>query len=248
MPNLIIDLEVDRVDLVDEGANSEAFIKMYKRKENIEPMDFEEILKAMKPEHAQVTRDEVAKALAVVPSEAAEELAKTKADLVALTGELQEVKKQAGASAAEPTVEDIVKGLDPAVQQIFKSLEAQKNAAEVVAKQLLDQKINDEAVSKAAELKAIPVDQDKLIAVLKSATPEVLEVLAAANGAIANGEIFQEIGKNTPNGASIDAWTKIEKKAEEVAKRDNVTKQKAIAIATKENPELYKEYLKGGAN
>jgi hypothetical protein len=53
------DLIVDRVDLVDEGANSAAFIELYKRKETKELMDFKEVLGAMKPEHAAVIQAEL---------------------------------------------------------------------------------------------------------------------------------------------------------------------------------------------
>ena len=53
MPNIIVGLVVDRVDFVDEGANSAAFIKMYKRREK-DDMDLEEVLAKLKPEHAEV--------------------------------------------------------------------------------------------------------------------------------------------------------------------------------------------------
>lgn len=53
MPQLLEDLHIDRVDLVDEGANSAAFIELYKRK-GINSMDFDEIIKQLEPEHAAV--------------------------------------------------------------------------------------------------------------------------------------------------------------------------------------------------
>ena len=54
MPNILTDLIIDRVDLVDEGANSAAFVELFKRKEQGNPMELSEILSKMKPEHAGV--------------------------------------------------------------------------------------------------------------------------------------------------------------------------------------------------
>lgn len=59
MPYILDDLVVDRVDLVDEGANSAAFIEFFKRKEKSTPMEFSEILSKLKPEHAEVVQQYV---------------------------------------------------------------------------------------------------------------------------------------------------------------------------------------------
>lgn len=59
MPYILDDLVVDRIDLVDEGANSAAFIEFFKRKEKSTPMDFSEILSKLKPEHAEVVQQYV---------------------------------------------------------------------------------------------------------------------------------------------------------------------------------------------
>ena len=78
MPYMLEDLVIDRVDLVDEGANSAAFIELYKRKEQ-SAMNFEEILSKMKPEHAEVIQAEINKAK--------EDLAKAQEDLASVTAE-----------------------------------------------------------------------------------------------------------------------------------------------------------------
>ena len=59
MPYLLDDLVIDRVDFVDEGANSAAFIELYKRKEQSATMDISEILSKMKPEHSEVIQAEL---------------------------------------------------------------------------------------------------------------------------------------------------------------------------------------------
>lgn len=242
MPSLVLDLLVDRVDLVDEGANSEAFIKLYKRKERRDTMTFEEILAKMKPEHAEVVKQYVAdKDLTV-------DLNKAKEKITELEGDLEKVAKSK--TVEEPAFEDVLKSLDPAVQEVFKSMQAQKDAAEAVAKQAADERLNTEAIAKAKELKALPVDETKLVEVLKSITPEVHEILKAANKAISEDSVFEEIGKtktDTSSGAG-DAWGKIEKKAKAIEVEQKVSKAKAISIAVNQNPDLYKEYLEGGAN
>lgn len=258
MPNLMLDLVVDRVDLVDEGANSEAFIKLYKRKERVEAMNFDEILAKMKPEHADIIREELAKAKGEVPeatmtemakkdeelSKAAEEVAKAKEELTKVTTELETVTKS---KETEKSVEDVIKSLDPTVQEVFKSLKSQKETAEAVVKQLNEKKLEDEAVAKAKELKSLPVEEAKLVTVVKGVSEEVFEILKAANKAIETGGLFEEVGK-AKGDADNDAWAKIEKKADEIVESEKVSKQKAIAKVIKENPELYREYLKGGAN
>ena len=270
VPNIILELDVNRVDLVDEGANSEAFIKLYKRKEMSPGMNFEEILSKMKPEHAQIVKDELAKAKTEVETEvekakaeittelekaktelvtANEEIAKMKAESEALKEEVEKakcaVKKEEG---SEDNMEEVMKSLDPSVQAVFKSLKAQKEAAEEVVKQINAQRVEEEAIAKAKELKAIPVEEAKLVSIMKGINPELFEILKAASAAIENSGLLDPIGKSKGSNDTQDAWTKIEKKADEYMTADTkLTKQMAIAKAVKENPDLYKEYLTGGA-
>ena len=247
MPNFLIDLIVDRVDLVDEGANSAAFIKLYKRKEMETGMDFNEVISKLKPEHAEVLQAELAKARAEVPEEIAKELSDTKAELETVKAELEKFKeaKKSKEPTQEENFEEILKNLDPAVQKVFKTLQAQKEAAEQLAKQLKEQKEEEEAIAKAKALKALPVEEEKLVQVVKGVSDDVYEILKSAAKVLEESNLFEEIGKS--NAGTTDAWSKIEKKAEEIAKRDGITVEKAISIVINENPELYKEYLSGGA-
>lgn len=257
MPNILLDLEVNRVDLVEEGSNSEAFIKLYKRKETCDIMEFKDVLEKMKPEHVELVNAEIAKAKDEVPATVVEELAKAKADLeiaatevakakedlAKVSTDLEEITKAKEATASE---EDVIKSLDPEVQKIFKSLQTQKVAAEEVAKSLQEQKLTDEAVAKASGLKNLPVEQSKLVEIVKSASVEVYEVLKAANKTLEDAGIFQEVGKSSTDTKGTDAWDTINKKAEQLVESEKITIQKAIAKVIKEEPELYREYLKGG--
>lgn len=261
MPYILKDLVIDRVDLVDEGANSAAFIELYKRKEMCEPMDFAEILAKMKPEHATVIQqavdskdadlakargdlDEATQNLATVTAErdaANEELAKANAELETL---------KAQESTQQDDEAEILKSMPEAARELFLKMRTQKETAEEQVRKNAEEAAEAEAVAKAASLKAIPVEQEKLVGILKSCTPEVAELLTTINSAI-EATVLDEVGKSAGNGAKPvegDAWAKLENKAEEIAKRDSITKEKAMAKAVSENPDLYREYLNGGAN
>ena len=285
MPYELRDLVVDRVDLVDEGANSAAFIELYKRKETVKPMDINEILQKMKPEHAEVIKGEIAgtnEALAKARADldaanaslnsvnadlaaANEALAKAKEELEVLKassehcecdgeadddGKCKTCGKPKKSAAFDET--ETLKSMPEAARALFEKMRAQRDAAEDEVRKAAEREAHAEAVAKAASLKAIPVEQEKLVGILKSCTPEVAELLTTINKAI-EVTVLDEVGKNKGNGAgtstgtSDEAWTKLEKKAEEIATRDSVTKEKAMAIALKEHPELYREYLNGGA-
>lgn len=288
MPYLLEDLVIDRVDLVDEGANSAAFIELYKRKERSATMDIEEILSKMKPEHSAVIQaeldklsGEVTKAkedLATVTTEcstAKQDLEKAKEGLKAANegkekaeSELEMLKaKQSEECECDGEAdengmckvcgkpkkkaafdeEETLKSMPAAARAMFIKMRTQKEAAEEEVRKAKDAEAQAEAVAKAAELKALPIETDKLVGVLKNCSAETIDVLTTINAAI-EGTVLDEVGKSNPGSKGADAWAKIEAKADEIAKRDSVTKQKAVSIAIKENPELYKEYLQGGAN
>lgn len=288
MPYLLEDLVIDRVDLVDEGANSAAFIELYKRKELSATMDIKEILSKMKPEHSAVIQaefdklsGEVTKAkedLATVTTEcstAKQDLEKAKEDLKAANegkekaeSELETLKAKESEECecdgeadengmckvcgkpkkkAAFDEEETLKSMPAAARAMFIKMRTQKEAAEEEVRKAKDAEAQAEAVAKAAELKALPIETDKLVGVLKNCSAEMVDVLTTINAAI-EGTVLDEVGKSNPGSKGADAWAKIEAKADEIAKRDSVTKQKAVSIAIKENPELYKEYLQGGAN
>ena len=143
--------------------------------------------------------------------------------------------------------EETLKSMPAAARAMFIKMRTQKEAAEEEVRKAKDAEAQAEAVAKAAELKALPIETDKLVGVLKNCSTEMVDVLTTINAAI-EGTVLDEVGKSNPGSKGADAWAKIEAKADEIAKRDSVTKQKAVSIAIKENPELYKEYLQGGAN
>lgn len=272
MPNIVTNLKVNRVDFVDEGANSAAFIELYKRKE-LCSMDFEEILAKMKPEHAAIVQAEVAKQKASLEDvnkqlntanqtidTVSKELDTTKNELGVLkakqpcecTGEAdaENVCKSCGLKKAKAQADadetEVLKNMPEPARELFLKMRAQKEVAEETLRKEKLEKQHAEAVVKAASFKSLPVDNAKLIEICKKGDPDVLDVLTAVNAAI-DGVVLKQVG--TGGGTSgTDAWAKIEAKAADVAKRDNITKQRAVGVVIKEFPDLYRDYLNGGAN
>lgn len=288
MPYVLEDLIIDRVDLVDEGANSAAFIEFYKRKENKESMNLSEILSKLKPEHAEViqqhidglsgdlnkAREDLDAANAensklsdtineqsAALSEANGALAKANEELEVLKAKDTECScdgdedddgtckacgkpKKKSASFDET---EVLKSMPEGIREEFLKMRAQKEAAEEQVRKAAEEKIEAEAVAKANTMKALPVEQSVLVQILKSCDATVAEVLANAAAAI-EGTVLSEVGKRGEGKPASDPWERIEAEAEKVAQRDSISKQKAIGVVIKENPELYKEYLNGGTN
>lgn len=274
MPYLLEDLVVDRVDLVDEGANSAAFIELFKRKERKESMDYKEVIAKMSPEQGKLVQAELDKL--------AGEVTKAKEDLATVTTERDEAKKQLdetngkletanddlatakseldalkqdegkeGAAKAAFDEEETMKAMPKEARELFTKMKAQKNAAEEELRKAKDAEKHAEAVAKAATLKSLPIEQAKLVELVKGATPEVLELLATVATAM-DETVLGEVGKSKAGAGtastSNEAWAQIEAKADEVAKKDSISKAKAISKVVNENPDLYKQYLQGGAN
>lgn len=261
MSYLLEDLVINRVDLVDEGANSEAFISLYKRKEPSN-MDVKEILMKMTPEHASVVQAEIDRlagditkandnitTLTTEKDATAQDLAKAKEELDAIKAEQEEEEKKKKEDEDEKDEEEIIKSMPETARNMFAKMKEQKEAAEEKVRKAKEQEEENEAVAKAQNLKALPIEQEKLVGVLKNCSPEILEVLTSVNKALVDTTLT-EVGKSNAkdNPAGTAAWDAIENKAAEIAKSKGLSKAKAISQAVEENPDLYKEYLEGGAN
>ena len=230
-------------------------------------MDIKEILSKMKPEHSSVIQAELDKLSGDV-AKAKEDLKAANEDKEKAESELETLKatmpdecdcdgeadengmcKVCGKPKKKAAFdeEETLKSMPAAVRAVFIKMRTQKEAAEEEVRKAKEAEKHAEAVAKAAELKALPIETEKLVGILKNCSADMIDVLTTINAAI-EGTILDEVGKSNAGSKGADAWSKIEAKADEIAKRDSVTKQKAVSIAIKENPELYKEYLQGGAN
>ena len=252
-------LKIDRVDLVPEGANSAAFITLYKGKEG-KPMEFEEILEKMKPEHAEVIKSKF-DAIEAGKAELEEELAKAKAENEELAkaaesdddksdDAAEDVAKETSGTTSFDEDETLLKSLPPELQGFVAKMRQQKEAAEEVAKAAIAREKHSEAVAKASELKSLPIEESKLIDFIEKSSEETVDMLTAIAKAI-DTTVLVEAGSNEQSEFSKSAdqaWNKLDAKAAAIAEERGVTKAKGMAIALEEYPELYKEYLEGGAN
>lgn len=277
MPYLLQDLVIDRVDVVEEGACSAAFIEICKRKEKANIMTFEEIIAKMKPEHADVIKAELKKSTDKVAeltgqvetlnadvqkantalTDAQGALSKAQEDLKVEKAKNEELSKagcggkkktsKAGCgSCDEEDEEEVIKSMPEAAQALFKTMKAQKEAAEEEIRKAKDAELTAQAVAKAKTMKSLPIEENALVDILKSADEAVVNLLSATAAAI-DGTVLTEVGKSAPKGPN-DAWATIEAEASKIAKERNITEQKAVSVVIKEKPELYKQYLEGGAN
>lgn len=267
VPTELKNLKINRVDLVPEGANSAAFVTLFKGKE-LKPVDFEELMHKMKPEYATVINEHVS-ALSKAKDESDAALSTANATIASLQADLEKAKqdKEAAEAAADeakkaaegttPFDEDeqlakSIAGLDPQVREYFERVTKQKDAAEEIAKAALAKEKHAEAEAKAEELKALPVEKAKLVDFIeKSNDTAGIEMLSAIAKGI-EATVLTEVGKsnatNTFTASAEDAWGKIEASAKDIAKSRNISKEAAVAAVISEQPELYREYLKGGAN
>ena len=262
-------LKINRVDLVPEGANSAAFVTLYKGKEG-KPMEFEEILEKMKPEHAEVIKSKFAEVLKEKEDAKAEaEEAKVEAEKAKKSecakategnaSEEEEPKDEKPVDKADTKTEGttsfdedetLLKSLPPELQGFVAKMRQQKEAAEEVAKAAIARERHTEAVAKANELKALPIATEELVAFIEKSNEETVDMLSAIAKAI-DSTVLAETGSNdagTFSKSSNDAWAKLEEKANAIAKERGVTKAKGMEFALTEYPELYREYLEGGAN
>lgn len=149
-------------------------------------------------------------------------------------------EKKPDVKKAAPASEDIYAGLHPLVAAELQRL--QKRADEADEKELTDIAKKYEIIGKKPE---------ELVPVLKSlknaggsAYTDMIGILDASVEAVSKSSMFTEIGKSGGYGGSEpDAWSKIEKKADEIqVANPDMNRQAAIDKACQQNPQLVHEY------
>ncbi len=152
-----------------------------------------------------------------------------------------DVNKGAAAPAAgqEPAAggEDIYKGLHPAVKAELERLRKSADAAE--DRELTEIAKKYEIIGKKAE-ELVPLFKS-LKAAGGEAYNQMITVLDASVTAVEKSGIFSELGKK--GNGETDAWTAIEKHADEIQKSmPTMTRTQAIDKACEQHPELVHEY------
>lgn len=247
----LVDIEYDRVDLVKEGANSKAHIRLIKSKKGGDEMKFEEIIAKLKPEHAEVIQN--------VIKEKEESFAELQKQLEEATAEIEKLKEGAAAQneSASDNPEEILKSVkDPAIRSLLETQIAKAKAAEAEVRKVREAQLQAEAIAKAKDVEGLGTETDKLVEVYKKLTDtneslrdEVFGILKAASEVVKQSKAFDEFGASGAGSETVvtteqEAWNLIEKAADEIAKSKNITKSKAISEAIAQNPELYDQYLK----
>lgn len=225
-------------------------------------MEMEEILEKMKPEHAEVIKAHIAeieKAKAEAESardEAQAELEKAN-DVCPKCGKSpcvceddDDVDKATEGKTSFDDTETLTKGLAPELAEYIQTLEKQKAAAEEVAKSAIAREKHLAAVAKAAELKSLPIEESQLVSFIEKSSVDTVDMLSAIAKGI-ESTVLAEVGSDDTGSfakSANAAWDVLESKAEAIAKERSVSKAKGMSIAIEEHPELYREYLEGGAN
>lgn len=185
-----------------------------------------------------------------------EKVTKAEADVADL-----QAKLEAAEDEDKPKGDDVAKGdpfqaalakADPQVAEVLKSLKAQADEAENIAKAEREARHEREALSKAEALPMITTDKAELARLLRTigdkldpADVEKVEgILKAANEQITKGNLFTEFGSG---GVETTVSKSVDAKAEALRKADpNLTMEQARAKVYEADPTLYEEALKEG--
>ena len=194
--------------------------------------------------------EEVSEDVIDLPNEVFEYISALESANAELLDQVEKLAKSAEVVAEE---EDIMKSADPQIVALVKSFEERAKAAETIAKSERDFRLEREFVSKASTLNALPIESDSFGKVLKGVAESVSseqfkvlwEVLSAANSALAESNLFTEVGKSG-DFDNDGATSPINKAAERIlATTPNLTREQAIAKALEADPNLYSAYLRG---
>lgn len=237
-------LRVDRVDLVDKGANPGAHIMLFKRDD--EPPDEEpEEGGADVPNEAddkttsfsvddktalenRVTELEQALESAVNRAQAAEDLAK---------------------SANEP--EDVWKGVPPQIRKKFEEQEARIKLADEIAKRERDTRERHECIQKASSYQYLPVNPDDDWEVFKAingldakVSGRIYQLFSAGDANLSKSVSTSERGFGGSGRSAETALDQIHQLVNDrVAKSNNqMSLNDAMAEVMQANPALYRAY------
>ena len=191
--------------------------------------------KDMKIDKSKLTPEEVA-ALEAIEKKAGiqEEPPATPAPAAPAT---DPVEKGAADEPATGEQEDIYKGLHPMVKAELESL--RKTADRLEDRELTEIAKKYEIIGKKAE-DLVPIFKN-LKAAGGDAYDQMITVLDASVEAFEKSGIFNEVGKK--GSGTADAWTLIEKHADEIQKSmPSLTRTQAIDKACEQHPELVVEY------
>lgn len=197
------------------------------------PKTYEELLQALQPDQAEI----LTKHIAGITADHEQAVAKLNQTITELNGKVESLEKAAPAPA-----EDVTKGMSPEVAELFKRQQA-------TIDQLLADKADSLAAQRFEKCKAIPVAEDELKNVLKTASPAMVTILEKAAAAILDKTHTPEGSSANPEfmGTSADdLYGKLEKSAHEIMKQNTgLSFEQAFTQACSADPETYRKYTEG---
>jgi len=239
---VLVDLDLYKVALCDQGANSRANILLTKRKENKNmAKTFDELMTALQPDQATLIKSHIE----AIEKTKKDDIDKLNGTITTLKSELATLKEAVGKTKPveeKPKEDDVTKNASPEVVAYITEL--QKSVKSLVAAQ-------EEVVAKARfeEVKALPVEEETLKSVLKSASPAVFDILKKAATAVTESVLATK-GKDAYNnnftGTTDSAYATLEKSAKELMKKSaSLTFEQAFTEACENDPATYAKYVKG---
>lgn len=235
----LLDMCLDAVALCGQGANSRAHILLSKSmKEGNSKMEINEILSGLSTDaQAVVTKHITDTVDAAVTKAVAEAVAPLNTEIENLKATNKSLEDAKNAKVEEPAPADFAKSLPDEARKQFE--EMQKSIQRLEA-----EKAESVAKSRFEIVKAIPCEADTLKSVLKTASPEVFDVLVKAAAAIEAGlgDSKAAAGEGKLDKSADDYYAELETIASNIAKSDNLSPAQAFTKACEQNPELYKQY------
>lgn len=204
---------------------------------------------------AEEEEQQKAKAKAKADEEAMKAKAKAKADeetMKAKTEDKNKIKygyKLKKNDDGTPDMSDIPEEMRSIVATLWKQNEesiVKAQALENTLSQEREERRTREFVAKAAEFKNLSIKADQFGPIMKKMADkldegefaEVSRLLKSADDSL--GVIFKEIGSGMVEDET-NVYSKIEKAAQQIAKRDSITKEQAWVKALDEHPDLARE-------
>ncbi|PWK07505.1 hypothetical protein [Tumebacillus permanentifrigoris] len=166
----------------------------------------------------------------------------------------KDIPIQIDKSALSPELREHLETIEKQAADAKKQAEEfakQAQEANDIAKAERDARLTETFINKAAGYRALPVKAEDFGPVLKALAEKAPdeykildELLKSVDAAMADSDLFKEIGKGA-GGGSNDVMKRVELAAEELRKSEpTLTKEQAFSKALQNNPELYTEYRK----
>lgn len=265
MPTKLRNLVINRVDLVDVGANLDmetgdgAHVLLWKRHDGDLPQSDPEPDPEPEPEDTDMPDIEKVGRKIAGKRRARLEAALAELQAVLAETEVEEADAEPTSKRQEETVDDITKGLPEDVAKRMEQLEKRAQeaesaaaAAQEVAKAERDARLRIGFVEKIKGFARLPLDPEKDADLLKkmaeSLTTEeyarVEEILRSADAALEKSAAFEAIGSGKTPAVSGSAYAAIEAEAKALVEKGTAKNlPEGISQVALAKPELYAKHL-----